>query len=63
MARFYDTVNDADLKRVEGLLDKQGIEYSLRVLSDGAIVMKEIQVAEEDMAAAERVVCGTSLVH
>jgi hypothetical protein len=52
MARFYDSVNDADLKRVEGLLKKGGIVYTLRVLGNDK-AMKEIQVAEEDLADAE----------
>ena len=52
MARFYDSVNDADLKRVEGLLKKSGIVYRLRVLGNDKAI-KEIQVAEEDLADAE----------
>lgn len=58
MARFYDSVNDSDLKRVEGLLKQRGIEYSLQILREGATVMKEIRVAEEDMAAAEGMLYG-----
>jgi hypothetical protein len=54
MARFYDSVNDADLSRVERLLKHGGIEYSLQILGDGAL-LKEIQVAEEDLAEAERI--------
>jgi hypothetical protein len=54
MARFYDSVNDSDLSRVERLLKLGGIEYSLQILGDGAL-LKEIQVAEEDLAEAERV--------
>jgi hypothetical protein len=59
MARFYDTVNDAELKRVEGLLSKGGIVYTLRVLGDDK-AMKEIQVAEEDLADAEWILYGKS---
>jgi len=58
MARFYDTVNYSDLKRVEGLLKKGGIEYTLQVLGNESILMKEIRVAEEDLAAAERLLNG-----
>lgn len=54
MARFYDTVNDLDLERVEGLLKKGGIVYTLRILGDDT-PLKEIQVAEEDLADAERI--------
>ena len=60
MARFYDTVNYSDLRRVEGLLKKGGIVYTMRELGGDSTRMREIQVAEEDLAAAERVLCGTS---
>lgn len=59
MARFYDTVNDSDLKRVESLLKKGGIVYTLRVLGDDQ-AMKEIQVSEEDLADAEWILYGKS---
>jgi hypothetical protein len=52
MARFYDAVNNADLDRVEGILKRGGIEYSLRVLGDDSSI-REIDVAEEDEAYAE----------
>ena len=58
MARFYDTVNDSDLMRVEGLLKNGGIAYSLRVLGVGSTLMKEIEVAVEDLAAAESILYG-----
>jgi hypothetical protein len=58
MARFYDTVNDSDLMRVEGLLKNGGIAYSLRVLGGGSTLMKEIEVAVEDLAAAESILYG-----
>lgn len=48
MASFYDTVNDSDLSRVEGLLKKGGIVYTLRTIGTGT-ALKEIQVAEEDL--------------
>jgi len=59
MAHFYDTVNDSDLRRVEGLLKKGGIVYTLRVIG-GSRSMKEIQVAEEDLAEAEWILFGES---
>ncbi len=52
MARFYDSMNDSDLSRVEELLNRGGIEYSLRILKDGS-ALKEILVAEEDLIYAE----------
>lgn len=60
MARFYDTVNNSDLKRVEGLLRKGGVVYTLNVAGDGTSRIKEIQVAEEDLAEAEKILYGTS---
>jgi len=58
MARFYDTVNYADLKRVEGLLKKGGIVYTLKTAGETTEHLKEIQVAEEDLAAAEALLYG-----
>jgi hypothetical protein len=55
MARFYDTVNDSDLMRIESLLKNGGIVYSLRILGGGTPLMREIEVAEEDLAAAESI--------
>lgn len=57
MASFYDTVNDSELRRVEGLLTKGGIVYTLRVLGNDK-AMKEIQVAEEDLVDAEWILYG-----
>jgi hypothetical protein len=54
MARFYDSVSNSDLSRVESLLKKGGIEYSLQIVGEGSR-LKEIQVAEEDLAAAEEI--------
>jgi hypothetical protein len=51
---FYDSVNDSNLKRVERLLEKCGIVYTLRAIK-GDTALKEIQVAEEDLADAERI--------
>lgn len=52
MARFYDTTNESDLARVEGILKGGGIEYSF-CESSGEPALREIQVAEEDMARAQ----------
>jgi len=55
MARFYDTASAAELARVEGLLRRGGIEYSLvNRRSDPAI--REILVAEEDIGRAEELI-------
>lgn len=52
MARFYDSANESDLSRVEELLKRGGIEYSLRIPGEGA-KLREIVVAEEDLVFAE----------
>ncbi|OHB33009.1 MAG: hypothetical protein A2X79_00775 [Desulfuromonadaceae bacterium GWB2_53_15] len=62
MASFYDTVNDTELEWVEALLQKGGIEYALREIGGNPILMKEIQVAEEDLAAADSILCS-NLAH
>ena len=59
MASFYDSVHDSDLSRVEGLLRKGGIGYTLRAVGKGT-TLKEIQVSEEDLADAERILCNSS---
>lgn len=60
MARFYDAANDSDLKQIVSLLKKGGVVYTLRVLGDDMNQVKEIQVAEEDLDAAERIICDMS---
>lgn len=52
MARFYDTLDGLELNRVESLLKRGGIAYSLLLPGDGSS-LKEILVAEEDVAFAE----------
>ena len=59
MARFYDTANNSDLMRVESILKKGGIVYTLRTLEDGS-ALKEILVAEEDLADAERILLSAA---
>lgn len=58
MASFYDTASDADLNWVEDLLKKKGIAYTLRGIG-AAAALKEILVAEEDFADAERILCSS----
>jgi len=58
MARFYDTLSDTDLSRVEALLDKGGIKYSLRILGEGTRFKEIMVVAEEDLSAAEAALYG-----
>jgi len=53
MARFYDTMSEADERWITALLKEEGIEYSVQIMGEGAH-LKEIMVAEEDLAAAER---------
>ena len=62
MARFYDSASDADLGRVEGILEGGGIEYSLRVPGKGS-QLKEIVVAEEDLIFAELLLSGSADPH
>jgi len=59
MASFYDTVSLSDLRRVEGLLKKGGIVYTLRAVGKDT-ALKEIQVAEEDLADAEMIVSNST---
>jgi len=58
MARFFDAMNMAELSRVERTLQRGGIAYSLRAAEEGSGV-REIQVAEEDVAQAECLLAGT----
>jgi hypothetical protein len=52
MVRFYDPKDAADLARVEAVLHKGGIEYSLAESPKTGISV-EIEVAEEDVPKAE----------
>jgi hypothetical protein len=51
MARFYDVVDGAELARIEAVLKNGGVEYALTGASDS---VREILVAEEDLAYAEQ---------
>lgn len=53
MTRFYDAKDDKDLARVEAVLKKGGIEYFVAAKPAGVEAIKEIEVAEEDVAKAE----------
>jgi len=59
MVRFYDPVNEEDLERVIQLLRSGGIEYSLVIEPDAALGGQQIQVAEEDIPEAERLLSQT----
>lgn len=52
MAKFYDVADKAELARIETLLQLGGIEYTINARTEGEFI-KEILVAEEDMASAE----------
>jgi hypothetical protein len=52
MARFYDTGDESDLARVEGVLRRGGIGYFCQDSREDP-ALKEIMVAEEDILLAE----------
>lgn len=54
--RFYDPKDEADLARVESLLKKGGIEYYVAASPQGAGTAPQIEVAEEDVPAAQELV-------
>ena len=60
MTHFYDPRDQADLDRVEKILQSGGIEYSLRVESEPGIGPYQINVAEEDIPQAERLLSQPS---
>jgi len=51
MERFFDAVNSSELAKMETMLKNGGVEYALRFGADD--VVREILVAEEDLAYAE----------
>ena len=53
MALFYDPRDSADLARVEQLLQRGGIEYSLQKEPVSGLGPMQIHVAEEDVPRAE----------
>ncbi len=54
MTRFYDPSDQADLDRVEKILRNGGIEYSLLAETEPGIGPYQINVAEEDIPHAEK---------
>ena len=53
MVKFYDPKDDADLARIEALLHKGGVEYSLAASPPQSGFSLQIEVAEEDVPTAE----------
>ncbi len=54
MTRFYDPRDQADLERVEKILRNGGIVYSLLAETEPGIGPYQINVAEEDIPQAEK---------
>lgn len=54
--KFYDPKDEADLARVETLLTKRGIEYSLRTQQTSGLAPRQVHVAEEDVPTAEELI-------
>jgi hypothetical protein len=54
MVKFYDPKDAADLARVEAILQRAGIEYFLGREPEKGIGPCQVQVAEEDLPAAEQ---------
>ena len=53
--RFYDPKDEVDLARVEALLHKGGIEYSLAAVGEKKGFPVQVEVAEEDVPTAENI--------
>lgn len=60
MVRFYDPRDETDLARVETILKNGGIEYGLYREPVRGIGPLQIQVAEEDVPAAEELLQARS---
>jgi len=54
MVRFYDPIDTADQQHIEQILRKGGIEYFLRRETEPGLGSSQILIAEEDIAAAEK---------
>ena len=54
MVKFYDPKDVADLARVEAILKQAGIEYFLAREPEKGIGPSQVQVAEEDLPTAEK---------
>ena len=59
MVRFYDPINNSDLERVAAILSDGGIEYCLGEEPIQGLGYRQIQVAEEDLPRAERLLQQT----
>jgi len=59
MVKFYDPKDEADLARVEALLQERGIEYFLSDQPKGTGISKQIELAEEDVPMAEELLLQT----
>ena len=59
MVKFYSPADAVDLSRVEALLRKGGIEYSLSMADQERQGSFVICVAEEDVPAAEELLLMT----
>jgi hypothetical protein len=53
MTRFYDPKDSAELTRIEALLRRGGVEYTVRRTGEEGAPFCEIHVAEEDVPFAE----------
>lgn len=53
MSRFYDSLDNRELARVEQFLKKGGIEYRVQTAQEGSRLINEILVAEEDLIYAD----------
>jgi hypothetical protein len=60
MTKFYDPKDAADLARIEALLHKGGIEYSVAAAPQNTGISKQIEVAEEDVPKAEELLLQTA---
>ncbi|WP_303721816.1 hypothetical protein [Malonomonas rubra] len=54
MTHFYDPKDQTDLERVEKILRSGGIEYSLGAEPEPGMGSYQINVAEEDIPRAEK---------
>jgi len=60
MTHFYDPKDQADLNRVEKIFRQGGIEYSLHAEPEAGIGPYQIDVAEEDIPYAEKLLSQAS---
>jgi hypothetical protein len=60
MVLFYETKNEGDLERVEGVLRGKGIEYTLRREPEQGLAPCRIYVAEEDIPEAQEILAKLS---